>query len=473
MAFIWEFHLLSVFLSHLLLINLLNDMETEILARVQFALTIAFHYIYPPLSIGLGLLMVAFKGIYLRTGKKEYDRLARFWTRIFSLTFGFGVATGIVMEFEFGTNWATYSRYVGDIFGSALAAEGVFAFALESTCLGIVLFGWNKVKPIWHFLATLGVWLGSMCSAIWIVVANSWQQTPAGYVVQGEGMQAKAVITDFWAMVFNPSSVDRIWHVWQGAFLAGIFLVLSVHAWYLLKGRHVEISKKAFKVTLIIGTIFSLLQLASGHSSANGVAKNQPEKLAAMEGHFKTAPGDAYIVGWVDQENEITHGLSIPKGLSYMVHFDGDAPVTGLDQYPVEDRPGQVNAVFQFYHIMVAIGMFLIALTLYASFLLWRGKLYNKRWLLHIFVWSVLLPQIGNQVGWFAAEMGRQPWIVYKLLRTSDALSKSVSANQILFAIILFTVIYIILFALFIYLMKKKIVHGIDEHEGQEQLQTA
>ena len=448
-------------------------METEILARVQFALTIAFHYIYPPLSIGLGLLMVAFKGIYLRTGKKEYDTLARFWTRIFSLTFGLGVATGIVMEFEFGTNWATYSRYVGDIFGSALAAEGVFAFALESTCLGIVLFGWNKVKPIWHFLATLGVFLGSMCSAIWIVIANSWQQTPAGYVIAGEGMQAKAVITDLWTMVFNPSSIDRIWHVWQGAFLAGIFLVLSVHAWYLLKGRHVEISKKAFKVTLIIGTIVCLLQLVSGHSSADGVAKNQPEKLAAMEGHFKTGPGDAYIIGWVDKKNEETHGLSIPKGLSYMVHFDADAPVTGLDQYPVEDRPGQVNAVFQFYHIMVAIGMFLIALTLYASFLLWRGKLYNKRWLLHIFVWSVLLPQIANQVGWFAAEMGRQPWIVYKLLRTSEALSKSVSANQILFAIILFTVIYIILFALFIYLMNKKIVHGIDEHETQEQLQTA
>ena len=448
-------------------------METEILARVQFALTIAFHYIYPPLSIGLGLLMVAFKGIYLRTGKKEYDRLARFWTRIFSLTFGFGVATGIVMEFEFGTNWATYSRYVGDIFGSALAAEGVFAFALESTCLGIVLFGWNKVKPIWHFLATLGVWLGSMCSAIWIVVANSWQQTPAGYVVQGEGMQAKAVITDFWAMVFNPSSVDRIWHVWQGAFLAGIFLVLSVHAWYLLKGRHVEISKKAFRVTLIIATVVCLLQLVSGHSSADGVAQNQPEKLAAMEGHFQTGPADLYLFGWVDKQNEVTHGVKIPNGLSYMIHYDTAAPVTGLDQYPVEDRPGQVNAVFQFYHIMVAIGMFLIALTLYASFLLWRGKLYDKRWLLHIFVWSVLLPQIGNQVGWFAAEMGRQPWIVYKLLRTSDALSKSVTANQILFAIILFTVVYIILFALFIYLMNKKIVHGIDEHEGQEQLQTA
>lgn len=448
-------------------------METEILARVQFALTIAFHYIYPPLSIGLGLLMVVFKGIYLRTGKKEYDTLARFWTRIFSLTFGLGVATGIVMEFEFGTNWATYSRYVGDIFGSALAAEGVFAFALESTCLGIVLFGWNKVKPIWHFLATLGVFLGSMCSAIWIVIANSWQQTPAGYVVAGEGLQAKAVITDFWAMVFNPSSVDRIWHVWQGAFLAGIFLVLSVHAWYLLKGRHVEISKKAFRVTLIIATVVCLLQLVSGHSSADGVAQNQPEKLAAMEGHFQTGPADLYLFGWVDKQNEVTHGVKIPNGLSYMIHYDTAAPVTGLDQYPVEDRPGQVNAVFQFYHIMVAIGMFLIALTLYASFLLWRDKLYDKRWLLHIFVWSVLLPQIGNQVGWFAAEMGRQPWIVYKLLRTSDALSKSVTANQILFAIILFTVIYIILFALFIYLMNKKIVHGIDEHDTQEQLQTA
>ena len=442
-------------------------METEILARIQFALTIAFHYIYPPLSIGLGLLMVIFKGIYLRTGKVEYNTLARFWTRIFSLTFGIGVATGIVMEFEFGTNWATYSRYVGDIFGSALAAEGVFAFALESTCLGIVLFGWNKIKPVWHFLATLGVFLGSMCSAVWIVIANSWQQTPAGYVVAGEGMQAKAVITDFWAMVFNPSSVDRIWHVWQGAFLAGIFLVLSVHALYLLKGRHVEISKKAFKVTLIVGTIFSLLQLASGHSSAEGVAKNQPEKLAAMEGHFRTEPADLYLFGWVDKKNEVTHGVKIPNGLTYMLHYDTETPVIGLDQYPMEDRPGQVNAVFQFYHIMVAIGMFLIALTVFASFLLWRGKLYDKRWLLRIFVWAVILPQIGNQVGWFAAEMGRQPWIVYKLLRTSDALSKAVTAHQILFAIILFTIVYTILFILFIYLLKKKIVHGIDEHEEQ------
>ena len=450
-------------------------MDTEILARIQFAITISFHYIYPPLSIGLGLLMVVFKGLFLRTGDQQYDTLARFWTRIFSITFAIGVATGVVMEFEFGTNWATYSRYVGDIFGSALAAEGVFAFALESTCLGIVLFGWNRVKPFWHFMATLGVWLGSMISAIWIVIANSWQQTPAGYEIANKGVfgQEKAVITDFWAMVFNPSSVDRIWHVWQGAWLAGIFLVLSVHAWYLLKGRHVEISKKAFKVTLIIATVVCLLQLLSGHSSADGVAKNQPEKLAALEGHFETGPADLYILGWVDKEKQETHGIKIPGGLSYMLEYDTQHPVTGLNEFKKEDVPGPLNSVFQYYHAMVAVGCLMILLTLIALYYLWKGKLFEKRWLLHAFVWAVILPQIGNQVGWFAAEVGRQPWIVYRLLRTSDALSKAVTANQVLFAIILFSVVYSILFVLFIYLMNKKIKHGIEEHSDSTEPLTA
>ncbi|HAP60954.1 MAG TPA: cytochrome ubiquinol oxidase subunit I, partial [Cytophagales bacterium] len=240
-------------------------MDVEILARLQFAFTVAFHYIYPPLSIGLGLVMVIMEGQYLRTRNEEYHRLAKFWTKIFALTFGIGVATGIVMEFEFGTNWATYSRYVGDIFGSALAAEGIFAFALESGFLGILLFGWNRVKPTVHFIATLGVWLGSMFSAIWIVVANSWQQTPAGFKIVGEGLEAKAEITDFWAMVFNPSSVDRLLHVWIGAFLAGSFLIMSVHAWYLLKGRHVALSQRAFKIALAVATLSALAQLWAGH----------------------------------------------------------------------------------------------------------------------------------------------------------------------------------------------------------------
>lgn len=446
-------------------------MDVEILSRIQFAFTIAFHYIYPPLSIGLGLIMVIMEGKYLLTKEKVYETMARFWTRIFALTFGIGVATGIVMEFEFGTNWATYSRYVGDVFGSALAAEGIFAFALESGFLGVLLFGWNRVSPRVHFIATLGVFLGSMFSAVWIVIANSWQQTPAGYHIVGEGMDARAEITDFWAMVFNPSSVDRLIHVWQGAFLAGAFLVLSVHAYYLLKGRHVELSKKAFKIALAVAIICSLTQLMSGHSSADGVAVNQPAKLAAMEGHFDSlAVADMYLAGWVDKEAGKTYGISIPGGLSFLTHWSFEAPVIGLESFPEDERPGQVNAVFQFYHIMVSIGMALIGLSLLGAFLWWKGKLFDHRWVLKGFVWAVFLPQVANQAGWFAAEMGRQPWVVYGLLRTSDALSKTVTANQVLFSLIMFSLIYALLLVLFIYLLNKKIKHGPDESSTPREL---
>ena len=436
-------------------------MDVEILARIQFAFTIAFHYIYPPLSIGIGLIMVIMESLYLKTGKKEYEILTRFWIKIFALTFGIGVATGIIMEFEFGTNWAVYSKYVGDIFGSALAAEGLFAFGLESAFLGVLLFGWHRVKPWVHLVSTIGVFLGSMFSAVWIVVANSWQQTPAGFHIVGEGLSARAEVTDFWAMVFNPSSLDRLVHTWQGAFLAGAFLVLSVHAYYLQKGRYIEISKKAFKIALVVATIFSLTQLLSGHSSADGVAINQPAKLAAMEGHFeKYAPADLYLLGWVDKEKQKVTGLGIPGGLSFLVHQDFKTPIVGLNSFPVENRPRQVNAIFQFYHIMIAIGMTLIGLTLFACFLWWRGKLFETKWLLGVFSFSVILPQIANQVGWFTAEMGRQPWVVYGYLRTSDAFSQEVSSSQIMFSLIMFTVIYSILLVLFIYMVNKKIKHG-------------
>lgn len=444
-------------------------MEAEILARVQFAFTVAHHYIYPPLSIGLGLMLVLFEGLYLKTGDKDYEVLTKFWLKIFAITFGLGVATGIVMEFEFGTNWAVYSRYVGDIFGSALAAEGLFAFALESTFLGILLFGWNRVSPKVHFISTVGVFLGSMFSAVWIVVANSWQQTPAGYRIVGEGLAARAEITDFWEMVFNPSSLDRILHVWQGAFLAGAFMVLSVHAYYLLRRRHVVLSQKAFRIVLGVAAVFSLMQLFSGHRSAELVARHQPAKFAAMEGHFEAeAPADLYIMGWVNQSAEEVYGLAIPGGASFLLYQDFEAPVKGLNAFAESDRPKQVNAIFQFYHIMVGIGMLLIGLTLYAVWQWWRGRLFAQRWLLWIFTFSVLLPQIANQAGWFAAEMGRQPWVVYGLLRTSDALSKEVQAEQILFSIILFFVIYTLLFLLFLYFLNKKIQHGPYEEAERE-----
>ena len=448
-------------------------MDVEILARIQFAFTIAFHYIYPPLSIGIGLIMVIMEGLYLKTGNKEYEVLTRFWLKIFAITFGIGVATGIIMEFEFGTNWSVYSKYVGDIFGSALAAEGLFAFGLESTFLGILIFGWNRVSPKVHFISTIGVFFGSMFSAVWIVVANSWQQTPAGYHIVGEGLSARAEVTDFWAMVFNPSSVDRIIHVWQGAFLAGAFMVLSVHAYYIRKGKYLELSKRAFKIALVVATVVSFTQLISGHSSADGVAVNQPAKLAAMEGHYeKSAPADLYLLGWVDNKKQEVTGIGVPGGLSFLVHQDLNESITGLNAFPKEDQPSQVNAVFQFYHIMISIGIFLIALSFYACFLWWKGKLFETKWILWIFSFAVLLPQIANQAGWFAAEMGRQPWIVYGHLRTSEGFSQEVSANQIVFSLVLFLVVYSLLFLLFLYSLNKKIKHGPYEDEAQNQLQT-
>lgn len=452
-------------------------MDVEILARIQFAFTVGFHYIYPPLSIGLGLIMVILEGIYLKTKDPQYHILAKFWTKIFALTFGIGVATGIVMEFEFGTNWATYSKYVGDIFGSALAAEGIFAFALESGFLGILIFGWNRVSPLVHFIATLGVFLGSMFSAVWIVVANSWQQTPAGYKIVGEGLKARAEITDFWEMVFNPSSIDRLTHTWIGAFLAGAFLVISVHSYYLRKNKHVAVSKKAIPIALFVAAFFALAQLFTGHRSADGVAKNQPAKLAAMEGHYTTnGPADLYLFGWVDQEKQEVTGLKLDGGLSFLLTGDFKHNVKGLTSFPTEDRPKQVNAIFQFYHIMVAIGMGLIAISIFAVYLYARGKLFKTSWFLWILTLSVILPQIANQVGWFTAEMGRQPWVVYGLLRTSNALSASVTANQVWFSLILFFVIYFILFLLFIYLLTKKIQHGPEDgtvhHNSDSEFET-
>jgi cytochrome d ubiquinol oxidase subunit I len=391
--------------------------------------------------------------------------MTRFWVKIFTLIFAIGVATGIVMEFEFGTNWATYSRYVGDIFGSALAAEGVFAFFLESGFLAILVFGWDKVSPKVHFFSTVMVALGAMLSAVWIVVANSWMQTPAGYHIVGEGLNARAEITDFWAMVFNPSSMDRLIHVLAGCWLAGAFLVLSVNAYYLLKNEHVEIAKRAMKIGLAVALFASLFQLFSGHRGAVGVSRNQPEKLAAIEAHYdSSASASLYLFGWVNEKEEKVFGIAIPGMLSFLVHGDFSKPVRGLKSFPPEERP-PVNFTFQMYHLMVAIGFALIGLSLLGVFLLWRGKLFNNKWVLRIFVVSVILPQIANQAGWFTAEVGRQPWIVYKLLKTSEGLSKAVSAEQILFSLVMFAFIYTMLFLLFIYLLDHKIKHGPEDFE--------
>jgi cytochrome d ubiquinol oxidase subunit I len=440
-------------------------MDVLTLSRFQFALTTAFHYIYPPLSIGLGVVLVIVEGLWLKTGQPIYHQMARFWTKVFALTFAIGVATGIVLEFEFGTNWATYSRYVGDVFGSALAAEGIFAFFLESGFLAVLLFGWDRVGRKMHFFATCMVCLGAHFSAVWIIVANSWMQTPAGFHIVGEGLKARAEITDFWAMVFNPSAMDRLFHTLCGAWQAGAFLVVSVSAWYVLKRRHEAFARASLRIGLLVGLIASVLQLLSGHSSAAGVARNQPVKLAAFEGLYETSTNAPLMLfGWVDEKNEKAIGPKIPGLLSFLAHNDWRKPVTGLREAAPNpaDRP-PVNFTFQLFHLMVGIGSGMIFIAVLGYYHFWRGSLFEKRWLLWLLVLSVFGPQVGNQAGWFAAEVGRQPWIVQGLLRTSEGLSAVVKANMVLTSILLFSAVYALLFAVFVYLLNDKIQHGPDD----------
>lgn len=440
-------------------------MDVEILARFQFALTIMFHYIYPTFSIGLGLMLVIMEGIYLKTKNPLYLNMAKFWTKVFALTFAVGVATGIVMEFEFGTNWATYSKYVGDVFGSALAAEGVFAFFLESGFLALLLFGWNRIGPYLHYFATCMVALGAHFSAIWIIVANSWMQTPAGYHIVGEGLNARAEITDFWAMVFNPSSMDRLIHSVIGCWLAGAFLVISVAAYYLLKKRHLDFARQSFNIALVVASVALFLQLISGDSSARGVAHNQPAKLAALEGVFKTQKGAPLaLFGWVDKQAEKVYGIEVPYLLSYLSFGEVDAEIAGLDKVPKQDWPN-VDVVFQTYHLMIAMWGVMVLLSLASWWYLKKGTLEKTSWLLWLLVFGVLAPQIANQAGWVSAEMGRYPWIVQGLLRISEGLSKSVTAHQVFSSILMFASVYTLLFALFLFLLNEKIKHGPDGEE--------
>lgn len=437
-------------------------MDVLTLSRLQFAFTISFHYLYPPLSIGLSLLLVIVEGRWLATRNPLYHQMARFWTKVLALTFAIGVATGIVMEFEFGTNWATYSRYVGDVFGSALAAEGIFAFFLESGFLAVLLFGWDKVGPRMHFFATCMVALGAHFSAIWIVVANSWMQTPAGFHIVGEGLNARAEITDFWAVVFNPSSMARLGHTIVGAWQAGAWLMVSVGAYYLLRKRHRDFGLASVRLGLVVAMIAAVLSLVSGDRSAKGVAVHQPAKLAAFEGLWETrAHAPLHLFGWVDARQEQTRGVALPGLLSWLAHGETAAPVTGLRAIPRDERP-PVNFTFQLFHLMVVVGLALIALGGWAAWALARGRLEHARVLLWLLTFSVLGPQIANQAGWWAAEVGRQPWIVYKLLRTSDALSKVVTANQVGASLVMFLAVYALLFAVFLFLLDHKIRHGPD-----------
>jgi cytochrome d ubiquinol oxidase subunit I len=432
-------------------------MDAVWLARLQFALTVGFHYLFPPLTIGLGWMLFFYQTRFLKTGEPVYQQLSRFWTRMFSLTFAVGVATGITMEFQFGTNWAAYSRFVGDIFGAPLAAEGVFAFFLESSFLAILIYGESRVTRKIYWLSSLLVAVGATLSAFWIVVANSWQQTPAGYHL----LNGRAELTSFWTAVFNPSTLPRYAHVITGALVVGTFFIIGVSALMLLKKKHAAFAERSLKSALVPFFMAVFLAMGAGHMHTVQVAQTQPAKLAAFEGLWETRTGAPLLLFGIPnaKEERTDWALGVPNLLSHLVGGSKDTRVQGLMDFPIADRP-PVLITFLSFHAMVYLGGWFALLAVAGLLLWWRGKVADNKVFLTASALTLPLPFIANEVGWMAAEIGRQPWVVYNLMRTKDAVSASVPAGQILASIILFTLIYALLFGVWLYLLGRQFNHG-------------
>jgi cytochrome bd ubiquinol oxidase subunit I len=399
-------------------------MDAVMLARIQFAFTIGYHFIFVPISIGVGLMVVLFERRYYKSGIPADKAASNFWIKLFTATFAIGVATGITMEFAFGTNWANYSRFVGNIFGAPLAAEGLIAFFLESTFLGILLFGRKRVSKRFYYVSAWLVWIGSLLSALWILIANSWMQTPAGYKVE----DGKAILTSFWAAALNPSIGPRYFHTVAAALLAGCFVVAGVSAYYLLKKRNIAFAKQAMLYAAAFGLVLAIAMPFLGHWSALVVTEYQPIKMAAFENVGDTqANAPLYLFGWVNGDGTTT-GVSIPSGLSLMLGLSPDHEVVGLNSVAAADRP-PAQLTFQSYHLMIALGGLFILVFLIALFLHMRDKLEKARWLQWILIACIPLSLLAINMGWMAAEVGRQPWIVQGLMRTTDVPRRDVGSD--------------------------------------------
>ncbi|MCP4148145.1 MAG: cytochrome ubiquinol oxidase subunit I [bacterium] len=432
-------------------------MDAILLARIQFAFAAGFHFLFPPTTLGLSFVIVIVESLNYKTGKEIYKKLSTFLVKILGLVFVVGAATGITLEFAFGTNWSEYSRMVGDIFGAPLAAEGLFAFFLESIFLGILLFGREKVSAKMYLLSAFLVFFGSHMSGFWIIIANSFMQTPAGFKV----VDGRAILTDFYAAAFNPSTMIRFIHTLIGGWITGSLFTAAIGSWYLIKKKHTEIAKKLVTISLILFVFASILQLGSGHSHSVQVTKNQPAKMAAFEGLWETRThAPLLLFGIPDEKNEKTHfQIGIPSLLSYMVYFDTEAEIKGLKEFPKDERP-PVLLSFASYHIMIALGTAFLLLAIIATYLMLRKKLWDYPLFLKILLYAVPLPYIANEFGWMAAEVGRQPWVVYNVFKTADAVSIVVPAWQILVTLIMFICVYTLIFIVFMKLLLKIIRKG-------------
>lgn len=434
-------------------------MDPVLLSRIQFGFTAFFHFLFPPLSIGLAALIATIEFKYWRTSEPIYDKMARFWTKLFMITFVVGVATGITMEFQFGTNWSEYSKFVGDIFGAPLAAEGVFAFFMESTFIGLLYFGRDKISRRMRFVSAFLVALGSSMSAFWIIVANSWQQTPTAYKIEG----GRAVLTDFFGAVFNPSTIPRFLHTVDGAMLTGAFFMMGISAYYLLKKTNVDIAKPSLKIALIFALIAALLQGYLGDEHAKQVANTQPAKLAAFEGMWETqTQAPLNLFGIPDPQGEKTHlEIGVPGLLSFLVKGDTNAPIQGLKAFSPDERP-PLLATYWSYRLMVFMAGYMILLMLCGIVLHFKGTLYTNRLFLKLLFFSIPIPFLTNEMGWMAAEVGRQPWIVYGVLKTNVAASP-LPAGQVLLTTIMFFVAYASLAVATIYLLRRQIMKPVVE----------
>jgi cytochrome d ubiquinol oxidase subunit I len=434
--------------------------QALIVHRLHFAFTVTYHYLFPQLTMGLALLIVIFKTLALRKGDDRYNYAARFWAKIFAINFLFGVITGIPMEFQFGTNWARFSQYSGGVIATALAMEGVFAFFLESSFLGLFLFGERRFGQRVHWLAAFMVFAGSWISGFFIIVTDAWMQHPVGYEIATNGT---AHLNSFWSLLFNEWALWQYLHNMGGAVITGSFAMAATGAYYVLSNKQQEYGRLFLRTGVIVAAIASVLQLfPTGDRHGKLVTDYQPVTLAAMEGLFETESGAAIVlVGQPDTDNlKLDNPIYVPKALSFLTHRHWEAEVKGLKEFPRDQWPDNIPLLYYSYHIMVGLGTIFILIMAIAVVLLWRRKLFTTRWMLWVLMLSFPFPYIANTAGWMTAELGRQPWLVYGLLKTDQGYSANVSAGNGLFTLLGFMGMYTVLSILFIILMWREVSHG-------------
>lgn len=436
-------------------------MEDALLVhRLQFAFTITFHYLFPQLTMGLGFLIVVFKFLAIRKNRPDLNAAARFWAKIFAIGFAMGVVTGIPMEFQFGTNWARFSSFAGGVIGQTLAMEGLFAFFLESSFLGLFLFGEKKLGPRAHLGAAVMVWLGSWLSAYFIVVTNAWMQNPVAYGIAADG---SVHVNDFWGLLLNPWAGWQYLHTIIGSLITASFVVAGVGSYYILSDKDAEYGRTFLRFAVPVGLIASILAaFPTGDMQGKNVAQYQPVTLAAMEGLFETREGaELVLIGQPDMEKlRIDNPIMIPMVLSFLTYSRWQAEVKGLDAFPRDTWPTNVPLLYYSYHIMVGLGTLFIALMALSAFLLWRRRLFDRRWMLWTLFLAMPFPYVANTAGWWTAELGRQPWLVYGLMRTEHGTSDVVSAGNALFTLIGFGGMYFVIGLLFILLVMKTVNAG-------------